>query len=198
MSFKKFFLCLFVCTIFVSYSIYAFGYNEDGVFEGPMEMWDNKGNYFILDEDGSYYYKDKQGNVQMRDEDGNIYIEDKDGYSYHFDYDDNNYLNFSDIWFGMNSIGSISGGPGVAQADGWKMLDYDKWVYMENGRYVTNTWKQYKGAWYYLGNNGEMVTGWQNINGKTFYFNQAGAMATGEQLIDGINREFSADGVLIY
>ena len=35
-----------------------------------MEMWDDKGNYFITEEDGSYYYKDKKGNVQIRNEDG--------------------------------------------------------------------------------------------------------------------------------
>ena len=164
----------------------------------PMESWDDKGNYFIIDEDGSYYFKDKKGNVQIRDEDGNVTIEDKNGYTYYFDYDDGGYAAFSDIWFGMNSIGSRSGGPGVPQTNGWQMLGPDKWIYIENGKRLTNSWKQHQGAWYYFDNNGEMVTGWQIINGKTFYFNSSGAMATGWQVIDGIEREFSKDGVLIY
>lgn len=197
MSFKRVLVCVTICIIYLCNMVLAFGYNEDGTWERPMEMWDNKGNYFIIDDDGSYYYKDKAGNVQMRDEDGNIYIEDKNGYSYRFDEGDTGYLDFSDIWFGMNSIGSISGGPGVVQTDGWKMIDYDKWIYMENGRRLTNAWKEYKGTWYYLGSNGEMVTGWQVINGKIFYFNPSGAMATGEQLIDGVDRLFSPYGVLI-
>ena len=164
----------------------------------PMEMWDDKGNYFIIEEDGSYYYKDKKGNVQIRDEDGNITIEDKDGYTYYYDYDDGSFAAHSDIWFGMNSVGSISGGPGVAKTSGWQMIDTDKWIYIKNGHRLTNSWKKDRDAWYYFDNNGEMVTGWQNINGKTFYFNASGAMATGWQIIDGIEREFSKDGVLIY
>ena len=196
MGFKKVLVCLFACIIICNLAFA--GYNDEGIFEGPMEMWDNKGNYFIKDEDGSYYYKDKKGNVIMRDENGDIHIEDKDGYSYDFEDGDERYLWFSDIWFGMNSVGSKNGGPGVAQTDGWKMINYDKWVYIENGQYIRNAWRQYKGEWYYLGSNGEMVTGWQNINGKIFYFNNSGVMATGEQLIDGVNREFSENGVLIH
>ena len=197
MSFKKFLVSLLVFVSVFSNCIFADGYNDEGVWDGPMEMWDNKGNYFIKDEDGSYYYKDKQGNTVVRDEDGNIYIKDKDGYSHYFEDGDNAFAYFSDIWFGMNSVGSINGGPGVAQNDGWRKIGYDKWVYIENGQRVKNIWKQYKGAWYYLGSNGELATGWQNINGKIFYFNESGVMATGEQLIDGFNREFTADGVLI-
>lgn len=198
MGFKKFLVFLLISVTISCNCIFADGYNDDGVFEGPMEMWDNKGNYFIKDEDGSYYYKDKQGNTVMRDENGDIYIKDKEGYTHYFEDGENAFAYFGDVWFGMNSVGSRNGGPGVAEKDGWKMLGYDKWVYIENGQQVRNTWKMYKGAWYYLGSNGEMVTGWQNINGKIFYFNEAGAMATGDQLIDGVDRYFSPDGVLVY
>ena len=85
MSFKKLLASLLVCMMICYSFVFADGYNDDGVWDGPMEMWDSKGNYFIKDEDGSYYYKDKQGNTVVRDENGNIYIKDKDGYTHYFE-----------------------------------------------------------------------------------------------------------------
>lgn len=96
---------------------------------------------------------------------------------------------------------------------------YTSWpgmkMYVENGKFVTNTWKRINGAWYYFSEYGEMATGPYYVDGECYLFSNdgkliyndwyysygdyyrsdaSGKLLTGYQRLDGNYYLFSEDG----
>ena len=72
----------------------------------------------------------------------------------------------------------------ISTADGWQKIA-GKWYWYEDGKPVTNCWRQITGEsgvpyWYYLGKGGVMQTGWVKINNEVFYLNPSAAYGVPE------------------
>ena len=55
---------------------------------------------------------------------------------------------------------------GLSKTTGTWVQDSNGWKYKENGKYVSNSWKDIAGSRYYFDSNGYRVTGWQTISNK--------------------------------
>ena len=68
---------------------------------------------------------------------------------------------------------------GLSKTTGTWVQDSNGWKYKENGKYVSNSWKDIAGSRYYFDSNGYRVTGWQTISNKKYYFMSDGTMRRG-------------------
>ena len=68
---------------------------------------------------------------------------------------------------------------GLSKTTGTWVQDSNGWKYKENGKYVSNSWKDIAGSKYYFDSNGYRVAGWQTISNKKYYFMSDGTMRRG-------------------
>ena len=68
---------------------------------------------------------------------------------------------------------------GLSKTTGTWVQDSNGWKYKENGKYVSNSWKDIARSRYYFDSNGYRVTGWQTISNKKYYFMSDGTMRRG-------------------
>ena len=68
---------------------------------------------------------------------------------------------------------------GLSKTTGTWVQDSNGWKYKENGKYVSNSWKDIARSRYYFDSNGNRVTGWQTISNKKYYFMSDGTMRRG-------------------
>ena len=68
---------------------------------------------------------------------------------------------------------------GLSKTTGTWVQDSNGWKYKENGKYVSNSWKDIARSRYYFDSNGYRVNGWQTISNKKYYFMSDGTMRRG-------------------
>ena len=169
---------------------YWYGFDYDGVLYEDMtfgmESYDAQGNYEYN------YYHAKVGGKIVTDEwykapNGVYWRGDKDGKCLNGKHT----INGVDYYFNNGKMAALceiklDGVTYYADADG-KLNTYDSsltglrietstyslssnLVYYENGKKVTNDWRQVSGKWYYFDENGNAVDGVCYVKGKYYYF----------------------------
>ena len=105
----------------------------------------------------------------------------------------------------MTAFAAYKDAIGNVVTDGWAIED-GKFLYIENGTALTNTWKQDSTVWVYLGEDGKAVTNcWRWIDGnqdgvsECYYFDKDGLMASDTDIEDyTVNADgaWTVDGVV--
>ena len=85
---------------------------------------------------------------------------------------------------------------GLSKTTGTWVQDSNGWKYKENGKYVSNSWKDIAGSKYYFDSNGYRVAGWQTISNKKYYFMTDGTMWRGWLSFGSIKYYFMTDGTM--
>ena len=68
-------------------------------------------------------------------------------------------------------------GYGKLLVNSWQKNNTGKWMYQQDGNFVTG-WQRINGSWYYFDNNTKQAdTGWQKINNQWYYFDPTSANA---------------------
>ena len=85
---------------------------------------------------------------------------------------------------------------GLSKTTGTWVQDSNGWKYKENGKYISNSWKDIAGSRYYFDAKGYRVTGWQTISNKKYYFMSDGTMRRGWLSFGTTYYYMGTDGVM--
>ena len=66
----------------------------------------------------------------------------------------------------------------------WVNTNETLWAYLQDGKPLTDTWKELNKKWYHFGADGLMQTGWISDEGGTRYCDSRGVMVTGWQFLN--------------